>query len=231
MSTPEDKAREIDQTLKSKAADDDKMDRLLSALDSLHSRLDDYGKKFNDVCSRMDALENSGYKGQKPEDDLNAEGKEMREGDWEDRGSAKRIAADAALRNRDAEADELAAAQSRADHAAGAWGKRAPKPIWGETSRMYRGRCLREFQKYSREYKDVDLRAIGDKNLFTAIESRIYADALKAAMTVEPGQALREIKQPDGHGRIVSTFVGDPHTWLNPHGRTRQLARFMPNKG
>jgi hypothetical protein len=170
----------------------------------------------------LDALEGEG---EKPDQPLNPEGKSMTNedpGGWE----SKNVAADARERASDEELNELARAQSRADAVAVCWGKRVDAPIFGETSRMYRARVLRPFQKYSLEYKDVNLRDIRDKALFEAAEARIYADAEHAAKTASDLEVdeFREVKRRDKCGRTVSEFYGrSPHSWLNPNSRFRNM--------
>jgi colicin import membrane protein len=109
----------------------------------------------------------------------------------------------------DDEADALAAAQARADTVYMALGKRASRPMSGETLHAYNIRLTREVQKHSPKWGKTELNRLPADTLAT-IQADVYADAVVAARNpddVEPG-TLREIKTPDSSGRIISTFVG-----------------------
>lgn len=110
----------------------------------------------------------------------------------------------------DAERNELADAQIKADSVFSAFGKRAPMPLSGEKPLPYRRRLMIQLQEHSADFKGVDLSAIADAQLLSIAEKQIYADAQSAAsLSVGPGQ-LREIKRADATGRQISTFEGDP---------------------
>jgi 8-oxo-dGTP pyrophosphatase MutT (NUDIX family) len=109
----------------------------------------------------------------------------------------------------DDEVDALAAAQARADAVYMALGKRASRPMSGETLHAYNIRLTREVQKHSPKWGKTELNRLPADTLAT-IQADVYADAVVAARNpddVEPG-TLREIKTPDSSGRIISTFVG-----------------------
>jgi 8-oxo-dGTP pyrophosphatase MutT (NUDIX family) len=109
----------------------------------------------------------------------------------------------------DDEVDALAAAQARADTVYLALGKRASRPMSGETLHAYNIRLTREVQKHSPKWGKTELNRLPADTLAT-IQADVYADAVVAARNpddVEPG-TLREIKTPDSSGRIISTFVG-----------------------
>ncbi|MDU6685361.1 NUDIX domain-containing protein [Phytobacter diazotrophicus] len=110
----------------------------------------------------------------------------------------------------DADRNELADAQLKADSVFSAFGQRAPSPTPGEKPLPYRRRLLVKLQEHSPDFKGVDLSAIADAQLLNIAEKQIYADAQSAAsLSVGPGQ-LREIKRADATGRMISTFEGDP---------------------
>ena len=110
----------------------------------------------------------------------------------------------------DADRNELADAQIKADSVFSAFGQRAPSPVSGEKPLAYRRRLLVKLQEHSPDFKGVDLSAIADAQLLNIAEKQIYADAQSAAnLSVGPGQ-LREIKRADATGRMISTFEGDP---------------------
>jgi hypothetical protein len=109
----------------------------------------------------------------------------------------------------DDEADALAAAQARADTVYMALGKRASRPMSGETLHSYNIRLTREVQKHSPKWGKTELHRLPADTLAT-IQADVYADAVVAARNpddVEPG-TLREIITPDSSGRRISTFVG-----------------------
>ncbi|HEE9822324.1 TPA: NUDIX domain-containing protein [Citrobacter braakii] len=127
----------------------------------------------------------------------------------------------------DAERNEVADAQVKADSVFSAFGKRAPAPLSGEKPLSYRRRLLVQLQEHSPDFKSVDLSSIADAALLGFAEKQIYADAQSAAsLTVGPGM-LREIKRADATGRQISTFEGDPAaTWAPFQSGKRQVTSF-----
>ncbi|QLU14945.1 NUDIX domain-containing protein [Citrobacter freundii] len=127
----------------------------------------------------------------------------------------------------DAERNEVADAQVKADSVFSAFGKRAPAPLSGEKPLSYRRRLLVQLQEHSPDFKSVDLSSIADAALLGFAEKQIYADAQSAAsLSVGPGM-LREIKRADATGRQISTFEGDPSaTWAPFQSGKRQVTSF-----
>ncbi|HAW3351304.1 TPA: NUDIX domain-containing protein [Escherichia coli] len=127
----------------------------------------------------------------------------------------------------DAERNEVADAQVKADSVFSAFGKRAPMPLSGEKPLAYRRRLMIQLQEHSPDFKGVDLSAIADSALLGIAEKQIYADAQKtASLSVGPGM-LREIKRADATGRQISTFEGDPEvTWAPFKSGKRQVLAF-----
>lgn len=127
----------------------------------------------------------------------------------------------------DAERNEVADAQVKADSVFSAFGKRAPAPLSGEKPLSYRRRLLVQLQEHSPDFKSVDLSSIADAALLGFAEKQIYADAQSAAsLTVGLGM-LREIKRADATGRQISTFEGDPAaTWAPFQSGKRQVTSF-----
>lgn len=109
----------------------------------------------------------------------------------------------------DDDADALAAAQARADTVYMALGKRASRPMSGETLHAYNIRLTREVQKHSPKWGKTELHRLPADTLAT-IQSDVYADAVIAARNPDDVEAgtLREIITPDSSGRRISTFVG-----------------------
>ena len=116
----------------------------------------------------------------------------------------------------------VAHAQARADAVCAARGERAPPPMAGEKLSAYRRRLLRDLRHESKEFGAIDLHGISGP-LFDAIEARIYADALAASSRPSvPIGELREVKTQDQSGRWISTFYGNPRTWMDDFSAPRQ---------
>lgn len=131
----------------------------------------------------------------------------------------------------DAERNEIADAQVKADSVFSSYGKRAPVPLQGEKPMAYRRRMMVQLQQHSADYKDVDLSAIADAQVLKIAEKQIYADAqASASLSIGPGQ-LREIKRADATGRQISTFEGDPAAcWAPFQTGKRQITGFGSNQ-
>lgn len=127
----------------------------------------------------------------------------------------------------DAERNEVADAQVKADSVFSSFGKRAPMPLSGEKPISYRRRLMVQLQEHSPDFKAVDLSSIADAAMLGFVEKQIYADAQSAAsLSVGPG-SLREIKRSDATGRQISTFEGDPAaTWAPFQSGKRQVTCF-----
>ncbi|WIJ63383.1 NUDIX domain-containing protein [Serratia nevei] len=126
----------------------------------------------------------------------------------------------------DEERNEIADTQCKADSVFASFGERAPQPMAGERAMPYRRRIMTRLQKYSTDYKEVDLHAIADSQLLTIAEKKIYADAqASAASSLEPGAGLREVVRTDATGRRISNFIGDPSAcWAPFQAVSRKLA-------
>ena len=111
----------------------------------------------------------------------------------------------------DADFAAMADTQARADAVFSAFGKRAPRPLDGETLPRYRRRLASALKAHSPEWKDVNLTAMVDNAAFDVIEKRIYADALHAAnhpTDIEAGD-LREITTVNPTtGQRMTRFAG-----------------------
>lgn len=127
----------------------------------------------------------------------------------------KRMIADVAARlprqMTDAEHNAMADAQARADSVFAAFGKRAPRPLDGETLPRYRRRLVSSLKSHSATWKEVDVNAIPDGNLLELAETQIYADAMAASMAPSDLGAgeLREITTTNHEtGQRMTRFVG-----------------------
>lgn len=126
----------------------------------------------------------------------------------------------------DAELDAMADAQSRADNVFQAFGNRAPRPMDGERLSSYQRRLATALKTHSVRWKDVDLKSFADATAFKVVEEQIYADALDAAAKPVdiPAGKLRSIVRRDQTGREVTTFHGQPSSWMAEFaGRRRRL--------
>lgn len=126
----------------------------------------------------------------------------------------------------DEDRNEIADTQCKADSVFASFGERAPQPMAGEQPMPYRRRIMTRLQKYSTDYKEVDLHAIADSQLLSIAEKKIYADAqASAASSLEPGAGLREVVRTDATGRRISTFIGDPSAaWAPFQAVSRKLS-------
>jgi hypothetical protein len=118
--------------------------------------------------------------------------------------------------------------QSAADTACRAWGAAAVPPLHGEQLLDYRRRLLRPLMKYSKEFASVDLDELREP-LITPIEKSVFADAIKASAdnSSVPADYLREVVTTDRTGRRISTFYGQPKTWMQQFsGNRRRVVGF-----
>lgn len=231
----EEKARKdaADEEAKKTKADSDageKLDKLLSMMDSMQGRMDG-------VCNRMDtveAAEKSRADAAKKDDDdtdpkkvaADKARKDAEEADRKERekADADRTRADADLAKRIADVEKslprqltdedrhaLATSQARADSVFQMYGQSASHPMNGEGLLDYRRRLAKSLQPHSTKWKDVKLDAIADDVAFSNIESGIYDDARLAALNPVdlPGEMMRGITMTDSVTGLRSTrFVG-----------------------
>ena len=195
------------------------MDRVLELLEGLDARLSKLEGGDQAEADKTKADEGaSGQNGTASSQDLARDNRQK---------AADRAKADADDKDKPFEEREGAVADSayqsrinehraRADEVAAAWGTTTTKPFFGESINDYRRRCLKGFQKHSRDYANIDLARV-PAELMDVAERTIYADALKASFSpasAGPGR-LREIKRTDASGRVISTFVGSVGAWLD----------------
>lgn len=203
----------------------DKLDKILSHLDSLHSKHDALMAKHDALHARHDALEGKHEELSKrfdaflpsagkreanitPEDEA-AERREREELERTD--AARRLQKDA--EHEQADLPNFVDAQRRADTIAQAFGDSGGAPRWlaGESLADYRRRLLSKYKSYSADWKDVDLANLHESALGIA-EAKIYADAAREAQhptDLGPGK-LREVRSRDAYGRTFTKFYGDP---------------------
>ena len=110
-------------------------------------------------------------------------------------------------------------AQALADDVFANFGKMAPRPLDGESVKMYEQRCIRMLQPHSQTWAKVDLNKsslFADDAGFGVLRDQVYNEARTAAArpaNVPAGQ-LREVKrQRDMH--MVKEFFGQPRDWMD----------------
>ena len=203
--------------------DAEKIDKVLSCMDSMMERMDAMAK-------RMDAMEKPvEVAADKKKADAEEEAKKKADAEAEEK---KKADAEEAETKKADDAGKYADAQAKADRVYAAFGDAAPRPLAGESLSAYRARLVSKFKSHSPVYADVDVRAINDAALLTAVESGIYADAMAAARNpadVGDGQLI-EIKETDRSGRQISTFRGKPDAWMGMFKSQRRTVAGI-NKG
>jgi 8-oxo-dGTP pyrophosphatase MutT (NUDIX family) len=124
----------------------------------------------------------------------------------------------------DEDFNDMAEIQSKADSVYQGFGKKASRPLDGETKAQYRRRLANGLKEFSPDVKDADLSVIPDGNFFDSIEKRIYADATEAALhpTDLEENEIRAISKRDEAGRNITTFHGKK-TFIHQMGRPRQV--------
>lgn len=124
----------------------------------------------------------------------------------------------------DADYAAMADAQVKADRIQLMHGKRANRPLDGESLIAYRRRLANELKEHSPAWKDIDLSVVVGDAAFANVETTIYADAEHAGMNppAPSEDYLREIVSQDVTGRKISTFVGNPSAWMNQFSSTRR---------
>ena len=207
------------------------LDKLLTALDTMGRMMDAFG-------TRMDALE----KRRKDDDahhkddahDNSKKRDDETEGEYKER-CMKEVGVPAEAKDPEAHAayrDAMAQAQQRADECAQAWGMRAPAPLYGESLRSFRLRCLRPFQKHSKEFSKSNLESVTDPAAFDHLERVIFNNSVAASSSpdsVEPGR-LRIVTKRLPSGHIENTFVGTPHAWMDAFGGSRRFVTRINTK-
>lgn len=236
----EDAARKDAEREEEKKADADageKLDKLLTALDSISKRMDamEEAEKARQDAAACDKKADTGkdpIEGDKPrevaadkrKDAEEEEAKAKADAEREEKERADKAKADADIARRiadveaklprqmsDAEYTEMADAQARADSVYAGFGKRAPRPLDGETIALYRRRLATGLKAHSREWKNFDFSLLDGKS-FEVIEEKIYADAAEAANHPAdlPEGEIRAIPHVDpATGLRMTKFVGN----------------------
>lgn len=124
----------------------------------------------------------------------------------------------------DEDFNDMAEVQAKADSVYQGFGKKAPRPLDGETKAQYRRRLASGLKEFSADVKDADLSIIPDGAFFDSIERRIYADATEASLhpTDLEENEIRAITKRDEAGRNITTFHGKK-TFIHQMARPRQV--------
>jgi 8-oxo-dGTP pyrophosphatase MutT (NUDIX family) len=119
----------------------------------------------------------------------------------------------------------MADAQARADDVFSDFGRRAPRPLQGETPSMYERRCVRMLQDHSATWKGKNITsAFTDEAAFGIIRDQVYKEARADAanpVDIPAGQLRMVEKRRDGH--IIREFYGQPRDWMSPIAGPVQL--------
>ena len=233
---------EVEKEAEAKKADADageKLDKLLTALDSISRRMDameEEDKARKDAAEKCAADAAKSDEGKDPLEDTkpaevaadkkkDAEDEEAKaKADAEEKERMDRAKADADIAKRiadveakmprqmsDEEYASMADAQARADSVYSGFGKRAPRPLDGETLALYRRRLASNLKEFSKDWKAVDVRLL-DTASFDVVESKIYADAaISAAHPSDLAEGeIRAIRTTDPDtGHRITKFAGN----------------------
>lgn len=196
-------------------ADGDKFNKLMTAVDSLCSRMDSFEKAKADKKAKADA-----------EEEKEKEEKEKAKADSKESALLARIAELEKLSVQmagviprplnDTDYALMADAQAKADAVYSAFGKQAPRALNGEDLFAYRKRLAAGVKSHSDQWKGIDISKI-DAAVFEIAEPKIYADAFEAAShpSASPEGGLRAVTRDTGTGHRVTTFYGKPSDWMD----------------
>lgn len=216
---------------------DDKLDKLLTALDSITKRMDAMEgrevaaakqRRADSRKRRADATEINEKTGEsmRPEMPLPVAADSAKDESMNDLPEAirrakemrdelnsleRKISRDMREQGVLTEQEEsaMADAQAKADSVYAALGKRAPAPLPGERIRQYRARLLRPLQQHSDTWRSVNIAEQPDKNL-QVIEKQVFADAVAYADSGShlPPDETHAISKRDESGRTITEFKG-----------------------
>jgi 8-oxo-dGTP pyrophosphatase MutT (NUDIX family) len=247
----EEKAKADAEAEKAKA-DSDKYDKLMAAVDSLCKRVDSMEEEKG---KKADAMPTEEMPVADKKADSDAKDKEAEAAKLKAEAKEEEAKADAAERSAlldritslekmlvdtarltpkpltDADHTAFADAQAKADSVYSAFGKQAPRPLNGENLLAYRKRLVGPMVSHSDEWKGSDLGAL-DASIFDKIESKVYADAMEAAIHPATGDSdslmERSRKSPTGH--TVVEFYGTRPSWMDTYRTPRARGKLNIQK-
>jgi hypothetical protein len=122
----------------------------------------------------------------------------------------------------------FAEAQAKADAVFNGFGKRAPRPLEGESLLDYRRRLASHLKPHSTQWKGVKFSLLPEA-AFSIAETQVYADATNAASTptdLADGE-LREVTRRDPRTNITTTVFYGRESFVKGLGRPpRRVASF-----
>jgi hypothetical protein len=201
-----------------------KLDKLLTTLDSMAKRMDVLEGEVDPIDEDDDDDSRKHRKDarrRRKDDDEEEDDPEF--------GKARPLAAD----RTDSELSHgarMAEAQNRCDAVANQFGRMAPRPMDGEELRDYRVRLLMPYIHNSQDYAKIEKSELSrmSKPVFDAVERRVYADSMAASANPSVASGyLHEVKRLDATGRPISTFYGEPRSWMRQFsGNVQRVSRF-----
>ncbi|MBN9488262.1 MAG: hypothetical protein J0H44_13585 [Alphaproteobacteria bacterium] len=205
------------------------LDKLLKGIDAATAKLDSMGARMDAFEKRMDDDAKRRADAEKDEKEEEHE-EDKRE---EEEGKPKPVAADGLPSMADDLFDRLAEKRVAIDDAYHGFGMTAPRPLSGEGMVTYRKRALRPLQRYSSQWKDIDLGVLAaDEGAFDIAEAQILAAAKEEAREPKMVTAgtLRAIVSRDDAGHTITKFYGKPSVWMSRYmgGNRRYVKRIDP---
>jgi colicin import membrane protein len=131
---------------------------------------------------------------------------------------ARQVVADTHASRADAERDrefQCYEVMDRLSPVADAWGQKLPAPYTGERPENLRVRLLSKFQRFSPDWKNVDLRKIRDPKIMDAAEARIRSDAIASSNSPDVSPGTLRAKTVMNGAHQITTFYGSPSVWLD----------------
>jgi hypothetical protein len=199
-----------------KTTSEDRMNAMSGAFDKMCDRLDKMGARMDAFMSKhakKDAKRAAADEGETEPEEMASDDSAPDPDDEDEAPKPKRKAMT------DSEKENaLLEQQTKADHVARHWGRRAPQPMMGERLPTYRRRLAGMFKQHSPDFKSADLSLIRDPQSWEVAERQIYADAIRASSdnSAQPRGVLREVIREDQSGRRISEFVGSVGVTLEP---------------
>jgi hypothetical protein len=133
----------------------------------------------------------------------------------------------------EANLNELAKIQQRADVASSAWGTRIATPWTSEKAENYLRRTALQHKVHSPNWKDVNLHELKGQSLKNAAE-QIFTDSEIASRSGDCAGVgnLRVVTRRDpATGHVIKESFGDPLAWMSRFTGGRRLAKFNLKAG